>query len=183
MEPIVPWLLLAIAALVVVCAALYSQVKQVESVTRGRQSLIADELREAEEALLSAIERVHHLDRDLAERERRLEAAPAPPEASIRSGEPRAQEAPCLDRSVPPGRSPQAPCPPLASDGGRLFTDSPSLRNPRSTVPDRSVRASGQADWRLRARELAEEGHSSRQIARDLGVPVGKVELALSLDR
>jgi hypothetical protein len=53
-----PWLLLIIAALIVGCVSLYFQVRQGESQSLGRQSLMTDELREAEAALLSALEKV-----------------------------------------------------------------------------------------------------------------------------
>jgi len=71
------WLLVIITGLTVGCVVLYCRLRQMESVDRARQSLFADELRDAEAALLSALERVEAMDRRLASRERQA-AEPAP---------------------------------------------------------------------------------------------------------
>src|SRR5690348_4967463 len=72
-----PWLLLIIAALIVGCVSLYFQLRQVESQSRGQQSVIADELREAEAALLSALEKLRQMDTVLVVRERNLASGEA----------------------------------------------------------------------------------------------------------
>src|SRR5438445_11264800 len=72
MEAMTPWLLLIIAALIVACVSLYFYLRQVESQSRGEQSIITDELREAEAALTSALEKIHRIDRELGTREKAL---------------------------------------------------------------------------------------------------------------
>src|SRR5436309_15048325 len=72
MEAMTPWLLLIIAALIVACVSLYFHLRQVESQSRGEQSIITDDLREAEAALTSALEKIQRMDRELAARERAL---------------------------------------------------------------------------------------------------------------
>ena len=72
MEAMAPWLLVIIAALIAVCVSLYFQVRQVQSEGRGTQSFIADELRDAEAALLMALERIQRMDRVLTIREKAI---------------------------------------------------------------------------------------------------------------
>jgi hypothetical protein len=173
MEPMVPWLLLVISGLIVTCALMYSQMRQVETTSRGRQSIIADELRDAEEALLSALERVRRMDQELAARESRLTSTSgplAPPTFTepFQTGGLRGvtSEDPPQVRSAADGGA-RAP-----KDARRRVGDQPAPRP-----------ASEPADWRARAVECSRRGASPRQIAQELGLPVGEVELVLALER
>lgn len=141
MDAMTPWLLLIIAVLIVVSATFYYQLRQVESESLNRQSLVADELREAEAAFLAALDKLRALADDLEARRQYL------------AGE-RAE--------LPAGR-------PQGSPRGR--TDRP----PAAAVPA----ASG---WRARAVELARVGMTPLQIARELEVRVGEVELLLAFE-
>src|SRR5947207_455320 len=82
METIAPWLLLLMAALIVACVSLFFQLRQVESQSRGRELILSDELRDAEAALLSALEKVRKMDTSLAAREHELAVRHQPASAS-----------------------------------------------------------------------------------------------------
>src|SRR5690349_21349572 len=97
MEAMAPWLLLLIAALTVACVSLYFHLRQVESQSRGEQSIITDELREAEAALTSALEKIQRMDRELAARERALADAPA---ASVERDRTAMADVPALQTDV-----------------------------------------------------------------------------------
>jgi len=123
-----PWLLLIIAALIVGCVSLYFRLQQVESHSLGRQAVVADELREAEAALLSALEKVRQMDAVLANRLVRSQLGSGPDASRVETAEP--------------------------------------LGLP----------------WRGAAVELARTGMTAREIARELELPVGQVELVLALE-
>jgi hypothetical protein len=186
MDPLVPWLLLLIAGLVVACASMHSRLREVESASNARQSIVADELKDAEVALVAALDRLRRMDQTLAERESRLcgparsMAAPAAYDASLSGSAGRSD---CLeDLDVPGGgeRPARAPEPMRSHDPELPRTSSASadlagtgIRSPAAMPPD----------WRMRAVELAGTGLSCRQIARELERPVGEVELVLALVR
>ena len=150
METMVPWLLLVIAGLIVACAVMHSRLRETESATRGQQSVIADELREAEAALVSALDRLRRMDQELSARESNLSRQlwePPPPQA-------------------PPRLSPVLHPQDLPSNQASVPSEHPSL-----TV-----------SWRARAIDLARQGLTPLQIARELELPTGEVELVLALD-
>ncbi len=179
MEPIIPWLLLVIAALIVVCAALYFHLRQVESASLGHQSLVVDEAREAEQALLAVLGRAQRLEGEMAAREERLSRLPWPD-------------------MPPPARPPDAGRPEESTGGdrpesaGQVFRPlTPDLlashRDPGhgpspSDAPPRAAMGRPVAAWRARAGALARAGMTTRQIAQELALPVAEVELALTLD-
>jgi hypothetical protein len=152
MEAMAPWLLLIIAALIVACVSFYYQIKQVESQARGEQSVIADELRDAEEALLSALDKIQRMDRVLSARERAL----TPPPADSASLETQNLPVPESEREEPPA--------------GRIARR--EVRAPAAT-----------SNCQTRATALAREGLAPAEIARELELPVGEVELALALSQ
>ena len=183
MEPMVPWLLLVIAGLIVACVLLHSQLRQVESTARGRQSLIADELRDAEAGLLSALERVRHMDQELGAREDRLVSLPfwpaAPPSVALAAPNPHG-----AGEFAQAGRETEEISSNHVVDGRQerpTILPAPSGEvNAAPVVSRRTPPAPG--EWRLRALELARSGASPREIARELELPVGEVELALALE-
>lgn len=128
----VPWLLLVIAGLIVACAVMHSRLRETESATRGQQSVIADELRDAEATLVSALDRLRRMDQELSERESGI-----------------AQR--------------------LRESGDRFHVD-------------RAPVAAPGASWRREAVELWRRGMSALEIARELELPVGEVELVLALE-
>ena len=193
MDAMTPWLLLIIAALIVGCVSLYFQLRQVESQSLSRQSVIADELRDAEGALLSALEKLRQMDTVLAVRERNLASGEASwsgvrlrGTSHVRSLAETEQDP--GDRSGPAGReepmvsvsgSPRAP----TSDGGseteRRGDPAWGRGAPRQPAAHAAKRTG--PPWRDRAADLARNGMTARQIARKLELPVGEVELALTL--
>jgi hypothetical protein len=195
MEAMTPWLLLIIAALIVACVSLYFHLRQVESQSRGEQSIITDELREAEAALTSALEKIHRIDRELGAREKTLAdpmPAAAPSESRMRVPEPP------VDPSLRPGAEfdPETPAARteirLDPHGSGKFDSPPVPADPgEGTLPPQSERrgntsTAGERDWSLtdwrdRAAEMAQDGMTPRQIARALELPVGEVEFALAL--
>lgn len=195
MDSMVPWLLLVIAGLIVACAVMHSRLRETESATRGQQSVIADELRDAEAALVSALERLRRMDQELAERERDLshsyqEPVPAPrdvprprPTAAAEelTGRP-AGTVPPIER--PPVRPPSgwrdtdlSSTDPVAT-GGSLFSVGASGRPSAS----RNSSPASRTSWRAQALELSRQGLSALAIARELELPVGEVELVLALE-
>jgi hypothetical protein len=218
-ESMGPWLLLVIAALIVACVSLYFHARQVESQARGEQSVITDELRDAEAALMSALEKLQRMDSALAAREQALTKAlgpdvfnrvpaervvssttardPAPvtvPPEPVRSAE--GEE---LEREPWPGSSitrreerarvlasPGVSALPLAQEEARPGARPPLFGGKGEENSGQWMHAPGarqppHAGWRLRAVELAQAGNTPLQIARDLELPVGEVELALAL--
>jgi hypothetical protein len=189
-----PWLLLIIAALIVGCVSLYFQVRQGESQSLGRQSLMTDELREAEAALLSALEKVRQMDTVLAVRERNLATRE---ELSLPEGRRGAASGSrglaAVDRGPGNGEDPAArEDPPDAASRGPQAPASD--RGSGTEPPRRPARGTGAAGassahgpeqagrpWQDRAVALAGTGMTARQIARELALPVGQVELVLAL--
>src|SRR5438067_1380941 len=130
MEAMTPWLLLIIAALIVACVSLYFHLRQAESQSRGEQSIITDELREAEAALTSVLEKIQRMDRELAAREKALAE---PVVASVHAAPSAlAMEAPCAveqSSSEPGGSShPTEACAELPGTRPAL-TPGPSPKN------------------------------------------------------
>jgi hypothetical protein len=195
MESMVPWLLLVIAGLIVLCAVMHSRMRETESATRGQQSVITDELRDAEAALVSALERLRRMDQELSERERDLSHSyREPPPAPVET--PRLRPAPATDEPTgrltgavppierPPVRQPSArrDAEPLSSDpcagGGSLFSTGSSGR----PSAKRNAGPAPKTSWRTQAIQLSRRGLSALEIARELGLPVGEVELVLALE-
>lgn len=193
-----PWLLLIIAALIVVSVSLYSHARQAESQTLGRQLLVADELKEAEAALRSAVEKLRQMDTVLAVREQTLAREAIVPLAvsSSRAPEPSGRAAPGDDRitgtdSAEPGhpgpeargggpdergRSIQ-----VHEDGDRDRVGTAAYGWPPQRTPMKSEDLSGR-QWQARAIELTAAGWTASRIARELELPVGEVELVLALN-
>jgi hypothetical protein len=185
-----PWLLLIIAALIVVSVSLYSYARQVESQTLGQQLVVADELREAEAALLAALDKVRQMETALAVRERNLARDEVSttggrlPEtdrwtcASHRSVEEKQVERHSTTRSTEPASGST-----LLLRAERAAGSEPAGTAQRSIVrpechkeKEASIRL-----WQARALELAETGITAAQIACELELPVGEVELVLAL--
>ena len=169
-----PWLLLIIAALIVACVSLYFHLKQVESQARGEQSVITDELRDAEAGLMSALEKIQRMDSALAARERLLSAVVPIPGSRVSSEH----------AETPPARATDDPDAERSGRVSGLMTGErdAEIPNPVALLTTPSAPASPRG-WRARAAELAREGRTPLQIARDLELPVGEVELALTLLR
>jgi hypothetical protein len=197
LDAMTPWLLLIIAALIVVSVSLYSHARQVESHTLGRQLLVADELREAEAALHAALEKLRQMDTMLAVRERTLasdgwrpiadgQCAPSPPTALAmdRDDGGRLPGAGALD---PSGAAAGG----QARDGGATIrlraegeegSQAGEKRVGRTARPPRVNTGEGTGRvWQARVVELARTGMVASQIARELELPVGEVELVLAL--
>jgi hypothetical protein len=180
METIAPWLLLLMAALIVACVSLFFQLRQVESQSRGRELILSDELRDAEAALLSALEKVRKMDSSLAARERDLAERHQPP-STTRSPDDRQSMAvrsrPAAIIVGPRRASGEVRLTPAPADRGQEGPLPGAVRDARRT---RRVMPSV-AHWRLRAIELARTGRTPLQIARELEQPVGEVELVIAL--
>lgn len=169
MDAMVSWLLLVIAGLIVLCAVIHSRLGETESATRGQQSLIADELRDAEVALVSALERLRRMDQELSNRESGLSQRQREPESTYLS-------------PVDPPHSAQRKLDPVLVQSpaavGSLFStaaaDRPMSGRPGASTPGLS--------WRLAANERSRRGMTALQIAREMHLPVGEVELVLALD-
>lgn len=183
MDPTTPWLLLVIAVLLVGCVSFYHQLRQVESQSRGHQSVIADELRDAEAALLSALEKLQKIDTNLSTRERQLsdsgsviltdrpgQPAPEPEDVIPGGGQGRSGSEP------PPAPSAYRPSWDEPAAASRENGPHPALSSP---LPRLLEERPGVGDDPVL--ELARRGMTVRAIARELELPVGQVELALSL--
>jgi hypothetical protein len=194
MEAMGPWLLMIIAALIALCVALYYQARQVQSEAGGAQRFIADELRDAEAGLVAALERIQRMDGVLSAREKAIAAAgrgapvaesmPATPNERSNTAESMRLEAPMptlAAGAVPtdPQTLPQddASIEETVGDDGKPV---PAPRESRISL-DQQPTGSAHGEWRSRAVGLAVAGLTPLQIARELELPVGEVELALAL--
>jgi hypothetical protein len=191
MEPMVPWLLLVIAGLIVACAVMHSRLRETESATRGQQSVITDELRDAEAALVSALDRLRRMDQALSAREsglsQRLWEPQSAPSPSLVPPTRELTEGPDATAGMPARRSIEQPTASRESEssaqdsrvaGGGLFS---TAAGGRSSV-GRSNRTQTSVPWRARAIELAQHGLSPLEIAQELELPTGEVELVLALE-
>lgn len=193
-----PWLLLIIAALIVVSVSLYSHARQVETHALGRQLLVAEELRDAEAALHAALEKLRQMDTVLAIREHTLTRegqvliameGRSGPVAADRGQAVQAEEKDAPD--APDQPDPQRPLSPVPEPSPRIgsFEAGGRDRMPDAVIcrsdgasPSARPGLSPAREWPARARELAAAGATAAQIARELEVPAGEVELVLALN-
>jgi hypothetical protein len=192
MEAMAPWLLMIIAALIAVCVALYYQARQIQSEAGGTQRFIADELRDAESGLVSALERIQRMDSVLSAREKALAAAgreepsAAPVSSSpIVSGAEGVRRESLAHESVARTAASDAQSAPhveIGADEGCGDDGRPIPATPeRVTALNQPPTGFAHGESRALAVSLAVAGLAPLQIARELGVPVGEVELALAL--
>lgn len=195
MDAMTPWLLLIIAALIVGCMSLYFQLRQVESQSLGRQSVIADELGDAEAALLSALEKLRQMDTVLAVRERHLasgEGVPLPERPArapldcrggIEVEGDQCQGTPAAERQQGSVAMRVTPAPPAHDLTVRAGQNSgPWWPSGAAIAPGADASRAASRPWPGRAAALARTGMTARQIAQELELPVGQVELALALE-
>jgi hypothetical protein len=194
MEAMGPWLLMIIAALIALCVALYYQARQVQSEAGGAQRFIADELRDAEAALVAALDRIQRMDSVLSAREKALAAAghdalvaepvPTSPDRGASAAESVRLETPTRTSTASLVSS-DAQRPPQVEAGADASVEDdapPVAATHESTTPlDLKPTEPAHGEWRSRAAGLAVAGLTPLQIARELELPVGEVELALAL--
>jgi hypothetical protein len=169
MDSMVPWLLLVIAGMIVLCTVMHSRLRETESATRGQQSFIADELRDAEAALVSALERLRRMDQELSDRESALSQCQRAPEPVL---------PPPVHTRSPVQREPGLSSLQRHIEGRDLFSTASDAHSP----PGRPAESTPGLSWRSAAIERSRRGMTALQIARELDLPVGEVELVLALD-